>query len=85
MVPKNSFKNIYCGPEEFDSRGSNIDLAGCGIGHKIKVGRGLQEILRAGYGMIISWQDWDVLTSISGMRDTLENDGGMRDLNVNSK
>ena len=41
----------------------------------------MQKILRAGYGMKISWQDRDALISIGGVRDNFEIDGGMRDLN----
>ena len=41
----------------------------------------VREISRAGYGMKISWRDWDALMSIGVMRDSFEIDGGMRDLN----
>ena len=47
-----------------DKRGSNIALAGCRMGHKIEAGCGIREMLKAGYGMKISWRDRDVLTSI---------------------
>ena len=47
--------------------------------HTIETGCGIREILRAGYGMNISWRDRDALISISGMRDSFENVGGMRD------
>ena len=57
-------------------RGSNISLAGCGIGHKIKVGCGIWELLREGYGMKITWRDRDALISIAWMRDSFEIDGG---------
>ena len=39
--------------------------------HKIKVGCGIQEISRAGYGMKTSWWDRDALISVGGMRDSL--------------
>ena len=61
--------------------GSNIGLAGYGMGHQIEAGCGIREILRTGYGMKISWRDRDALFSISGMRDSFEIVGGMRDLN----
>ena len=51
------------------------------MGHKIEAGCGIREILRAGYGMNVSWRDRDVLISIGGMRDSFESVGGMRDLN----
>ena len=38
-------------------------------------------MLRAGYGMKISWRDRDALISIGGMRDSFEIIGGMQDLN----
>ena len=38
-------------------------------------------ILRAGYGMKISWQDRDALISIFMMRESFEIMGGMLDLN----
>ena len=47
--------------------------------HKIKAGSGIREILRAGYGMKISWRDRDALISIVGMRDSCEIVGGVRD------
>ena len=61
-------------------RGSNIDLAGCGTGHKIVAGCGIREITRAAYGMKTSWRDRDALISIGGMRDSSEIDSGMRGL-----
>ena len=51
------------------------------MGHKIEARCGIRQILRAGYGMNISWRDRDTLISIGGMRDSFENVGGMRDLN----
>ena len=45
--------------------------------HKIKAGCGMQEILRLGHGMEISWGDQDALISIGGMRDSSEMVGGM--------
>ena len=33
-------------------------------GHKIEAGCGIREMLKAGYGMKISWRDRDVLTLI---------------------
>ena len=51
------------------------------MGHKIEAGCGKRKILRAGYGMKISWQNRDALMSICGMRDSFEIVGGMRDLN----
>ena len=53
----------------------------CGMGHKIEAGCGIREILRAGYGMKISWRDRDALISIDGMRDSFKIVGGMQDLN----
>ena len=47
--------------------------------HKIKAECGIREILRAGYGMKISWRDRDTLSSIGGMRDSYEIVGGVRD------
>ena len=41
----------------------------------------MQEILRAGYGMKISWRDRDALILIGGMWDSFEIDGGIRGLN----
>ena len=49
--------------------------------HKIETGCGIREILRAGYGMKISWRDRDALISIGGMRDSFQIVGRMRDLN----
>ena len=63
------------------TRGSNIGVAGCGIGHEIEEGCGIWEILEAEYGMKLSWGDRDALISIGGMRDSFEIDSGMRDLN----
>ena len=62
-------------------QGSNIaGLAGCGImGLKIEAGCGIRKILRPGYGMNISWWDWDALISIDWMRDSSEIVGVMRD------
>ena len=60
---------------------SNVSLAGCRMGRKIEVGRGIREISRAGYGMEISSRDRDTLISTGGMRDNFEIDSGMRDLN----
>ena len=51
------------------------------MGHKIEAGCGIWEILRAGYGMKISWWDRDGLVSIDGMWDSFEIVGGVRDLN----
>ena len=34
------------------------------MGHKIDAGCGIREMLKAGYGMKISWRDRDVLTLI---------------------
>ena len=51
------------------------------MGHKIKVGCGIREISRAGYGIKIPWRDRDVLISIGGMRDSSKIVGGMRVLN----
>ena len=34
-----------------------------------------------GYGLKLSWQDQDALSSIGGMQDSFEIDGGMQDLN----
>ena len=34
-----------------------------------------------GYGLTLSWQDQDALSSIGGMQDSFEIDGGMQDLN----
>ena len=48
-------------------RGSNIGLAGCGMGHKIEAGCGILEIFTPGYGMKISWRDRDALISIDGI------------------
>ena len=45
--------------------------------HKIKAGCGIQEILRPGYRMKISWWDRDALISFGGMQDS----GSMQDLN----
>ena len=51
------------------------------MGHKIKAGCGIQETLRPGYGIKISWQDRDAVISIAGMRDNSEIVVGLRDLN----
>ena len=51
------------------------------MGHKIEAGCRKREILRAGYGMKISWQDRDALILIDGMRDSFEIVGGVGDLN----
>ena len=48
---------------------------------KIETGCDIREMLRAGYGMKISWRDQDALISIGGMRDSFEIDSGMRDSN----
>ena len=64
-------------------RGSNIGLAGCGMGHKIKAGCRTREMLRAGYRMKISWRDRDWLISIGGMWDSLGIVNRMQDLNSN--
>ena len=48
------------------TKGSNKRLAECGMGNKIKAGCRMQEILRAEYGMKISWCNWEVLISIEG-------------------
>ena len=48
-------------------------------GHKIEAGCGLQEILRAGYRLKISWRDMDALISIGGMRESFEFVGRVRD------
>ena len=53
-------------------QGSNISLVGSGMGHKITVGCGIREILRAGYRMEIAWWDQDALISIGGMRDSFK-------------
>ena len=43
------------------------------MGHKIKVGCGIREILRAGYGMKICWQYRHVfIFNIGGMLDSSE-------------
>ena len=63
-------------------RGSNILLAGCGMGHKVEAGCGIREISRVGYGMKIAWRDRDALISIGGIRDSFEIDGGMRDFDI---
>ena len=39
--------------------GSNIGLAGCGMGLKIEAGCGIQRKLEAGCGMKSSSRDWD--------------------------
>ena len=62
-------------------RGTNIDLVGCEMGHKIEAGCRIQEKLREGYGMKISWQDRDALVLIGGMRDRFKIDSGMWYLN----
>ena len=41
----------------------------------------MPKILRVGYRVNISWQDWDVLISIGGMWDNFKIDGRMRNLN----
>ena len=51
------------------------------MGHKIEAGCGIREIVRAGYGMKISWRDRDALISIKGVRDSCKIVGGVRDLN----
>ena len=51
------------------------------MGHKMESGCGIREILRAEYGMKISWRDRDALISVGGMRDGFEIVGGMQDLN----
>ena len=48
---------------------------------KIGAGCRIQEILRVGYGVNISWQDRDALILIGGTGDSFEIDSGMRDLN----
>ena len=65
--------------------GSNVGLAGRGMGHKIEAGCGTREISRGGYGMKISWRDRNALISIVGMRDSFEIDIGMRNLNSKSE
>ena len=47
------------------------------MGHKIKAGSEIREILRAGYELKMSWRDRDALISIGGMRDSFEIDSGM--------
>ena len=69
------------GRQNHVQRVQRIGLAGCEIGQKIEAGSGIRKIMRAGYGMKISWRDRDVLSSISGMRDSFKIDGGMLDLN----
>ena len=51
---------------------------------KIEAGFGIREILRAGYGMKITWWDRDSLSSIGGMWDSFEIDGEMRDLKTSN-
>ena len=53
-------------------RGSNRGLAGHGMEHKIETGWGIREIVRAGYGMKMSWRDRDERISIGGMRDSFD-------------
>ena len=50
------------------------------MGQGTKLGCGIREMLRAGYGMKKSWRDRDALILIGGTRDSIEIDGGMRDL-----
>ena len=51
------------------------------MGLKIKSGCRMQEILRVGYRMKISWRDWDALISVDRMWHSFGIDGGMQDLN----
>ena len=51
------------------------------MGHKMKAGCGIREILRPGYGMKISWRVRDAFISIGGMQDSSEIGRGMRDFN----
>ena len=51
------------------------------MGHKIEAGCRSRHILRVGYGINISWRDWDAFISIGGMQDSFENVGRMRELN----
>ena len=71
----------HCSPRRILEGGSNTGLAVFGIGCKIKAGCGIRGILRAGYGMKISWRDRHALISIGGMGDSSEIVGGMRNLN----
>ena len=50
------------------------------MGHKVEAGCGILGILRAGYGIKISWRDQDALISIGGMQDSseIEGPGGKR-------
>ena len=38
----------------------------------------VREILRAGFGMKITWRDWDALISIGGMWNSFEIDSGIQ-------
>ena len=57
-------------------RRSNIDLAGCGTGHKIVAGCGIREIARAAYGMKTSWRDRDALIQLVGCEIVLKSIAG---------
>ena len=52
--------------------GSNIGLAGCGMGLKIEAGCGIQRKLEAGCGIKLSSQDRDKQFFTVGMRDVLK-------------
>ena len=56
----------------FTSRGSNIGLAGCGMGLKIEAGCGIQRKLEAGCGMKSSTRDRDTQFWTVGMRDVMK-------------
>ena len=66
-------------PDLYEKRGSNISLAGCGIAHKV----GMRDTrnVEGGIRDEKSWRDRDALILIGGTRDSIEIDGGMRDLN----
>ena len=57
-------------------RGSNIGLAGCGMGLEIEARRGIQKKLEAGCGMKSSTRDRDTQFFTVGMRDALKSMAG---------
>ena len=57
-------------------RGSNIGLAGCGMGLKIEAGCDIQRKLEAGCGMKSSSRDRDTQFFSVGMRDVLKSMAG---------
>lgn len=60
-------------------RGPNKGLVGCGIRVKMEVGYRITEILLAGYGIEILWQEQDQLILTDKLQDSFKIEGGILD------